>query len=164
MNLSESKAKIRRRSIKAAATRLRNYIDSPQAEHATKFELAERKRKLANLFEQYDEVQSRIECLASNIDAELTANHSEDRAHFEEAYFYLMSLFDQRLSLLERLDVIQPDNSHAQNNPESHIQLPKIQLLSFSESYENWYTFHDSFEKLIHANENLSTIEKFHYL
>jgi len=142
MNLSESEAKVRRRSIKAAATRLRNYIDSSQSEHATKFELAERKKKLANLFEQYDEVQSRIECLASNTDADLMANYSEDRAHFEEAYFHLMSLFDQRLSLFEQSHVIQPDNSHgrAQNNPESHIRLPKIQLPNFSGSYENWYT------------------------
>jgi len=103
--------------------------------------------------------------LASNIDADLMANHSEDRAHFEEAYFHLMSLFDQRLSLFEQLDVIQPDNNHghAQNNSESHIQLPKIQLPSFSGSYDNWYTFHDSFEKLIHANENLLAIEKLHY-
>jgi len=167
MNLSESEAKVRRRSIKAAATRLRNYIDSPQAEHATKFELAERKKKLASLFEQYDEVQSRIECLASNIDADLTVSHSEDRAQFEETYFHLMSLFDQRLSLLEQSEhVIQSDNSHshAQNNPESYIRLPKIQLPIFSGSYENWYTFHDSFEKLIHTNENLSAIEKFYYL
>jgi len=102
MNLSESEAKVSRRSIKTAAMRFRNYIDSPQAEHATKFELAECKKKLANLFEQYDEVQSRIECLVSNIDADLTANHSEDRAHFEEAYFHLMFLFDQRLSLFEQ--------------------------------------------------------------
>jgi len=93
-------------------------------------------------------------------------NHSEDRAHFEEAYFHLMSLFDQRLNLFEQSHVIQPDNSHGrtQNNPESHIRLPKIQLPNFSGSYENWYTFHNSFEKLIHANENLSAIEKFHYL
>jgi len=167
MNLSEGEAKVRRRSIKAAATRLRNYIDSPQAEHATKFELAERKKKLASLFEQYDEVQSRIECLASNIDADLTASHSEDRAQFEETYFHLMSLFDQRLSLCEQSEhVIQSDNSHShvQNNPKSHIRLPKIQLPIFSGSYENWYTFHDSFEKLIHTNENLSAIEKFYYL
>jgi len=114
---------------------LRSYIDFPQAEHATKFELAECKKKLANLFEQYDEIQSRIECLASNTDEDLTMNHSENCAHFEEAYFYLMSLFDQRLSLFEQSDVLHSSNNHSheqivhQNNlyiNESHIRLPKI--------------------------------------
>jgi len=47
MNLSENEAKVRRRSIKAAVTRLRSYIDSPQSDHATKFELAERKKKIS---------------------------------------------------------------------------------------------------------------------
>ncbi|XP_011858104.1 PREDICTED: uncharacterized protein LOC105555686 [Vollenhovia emeryi] len=31
-------------------------------------------------------------------------------------------------------------------------------------SYEDWYSYQDTFEKLIHSNESLATIEKFHYL
>jgi len=56
-----------------------------------------------------------------------------------------MSLFDQRLNLFEQSDVLHSSNNHGheqivhQNNLESHIRLPKIQLSSFSGSYENWY-------------------------
>jgi len=81
-----------------------------------------------------------------------------------------MSVYEERLSTFEQADVMPQSNANVrnrtvhQNNPESHIRLPKIQLPSFSGSYEDWYTFHDSFKNLIHANENLSAIQKFHYL
>lgn len=80
MDLSESDAKTMRKIVKAAATRLKTYIESEQAEGATKFELAERRRKLANLFEQYDEIQSRIECLTADADPNILAAQAEDRA------------------------------------------------------------------------------------
>ena len=48
----EAEVKTRRRCIKTSATRLRTYLESPQAEQATKFELVERKKKLTDLFRQ----------------------------------------------------------------------------------------------------------------
>lgn len=47
---------------------------------------------------------------------------------------------------------------------ESRIKLPKIELLILTGSCEEWYSYHDTFEKLIHENDNLTKIEKFHYL
>ncbi|XP_018374037.1 PREDICTED: uncharacterized protein LOC108768190, partial [Trachymyrmex cornetzi] len=142
---TETEVKTRRRSIKASATRLRTYIDSPQSEHATKFELVERKKKLSNLFQQYDEVQSYIECLDSE---------SDDM---------------NRISRFEPPQVTPQSVSSGnqvthQNNTESQIKLPRIQLPVFSGAYEDWCTFHDLFDKLIHANANLSATQKFHYL
>lgn len=42
--------------------------------------------------------------------------------------------------------------------------MPKIELPVFSGSYDDWYFYQDTFEKLIHINNSLSEIEKFHYL
>ncbi|XP_018406238.1 PREDICTED: uncharacterized protein LOC108782451, partial [Cyphomyrmex costatus] len=170
MNLSESEAKTRRTIIKATLTRLKTYLESAQSARATKFELIERKKKIANLFEQYDEVQARLECLTIDSDPNSAATHAEDRARVEEAYFQLMALYEQRINLVEQSQVESQSTTNArnlvthQNNSESNIRLPKIQLPIFSGSYEDWYTFHDSFDKLIHMNESLSTIQKFHYL
>ncbi|KYQ56128.1 hypothetical protein ALC60_04951 [Trachymyrmex zeteki] len=171
MSRTEAEAKTRRRSIKASATRLRIYIESPQAEQATKFELVERKKKLTELFRQYDETQSFIECLDSQSnDANVIAAHAEERARFEEAYFQLIVLYDQRISRFEQAQVIPQSVSSStnqvthQNNTESQIRLPRIQLPVFSGAYEDWCTFHDSFDKLIHANASLSATQKFHYL
>jgi len=47
---------------------------------------------------------------------------------------------------------------------ESHVKLPKIQLPVFLGAYDDWYSYQDTFEKLIHQNNNFSEIEKFHYL
>ncbi|XP_039315197.1 uncharacterized protein LOC120359860 [Solenopsis invicta] len=171
MSLTEAEAKTRRTSIKGSVTRLKTFLESAQALRATKFELIERKKKLAELFEQYDEVQSRLECLAIDKDTTVTAAYVEDRARFEEAYFQLMSLHEQRINVIEQSQIeSRPSTSvsnqvvTSQHNSDSNIRLPKIQLPTFSGSYEEWYTFHDSFDKLIHANEKLSSIQKFHYL
>ena len=53
-----------------------------------------------------------------------------------------------------------------QNHTERDIQirLPKIELPTFSGSYEEWCTFNDTFLSLIHNNSQLSNIQKFHYL
>ncbi|XP_018398721.1 PREDICTED: uncharacterized protein LOC108776532, partial [Cyphomyrmex costatus] len=171
MELSVNEAKVKRRTIKASATRLQSYLESPQSAHASKFELAERKKKLADLFEQYDEIQSRLELLdVNNEDPGVVAAHTEDRARFEESYYRLMALYEQRLSSFDQsIGAAQStSNNHIRavnrNDTESQIRLPKIQLPTFSGAYEDWYTFYDSFDKLIHTNDKLSSIQKFHYL
>lgn len=117
MSLPENEAKIRRAIIKNSVIRLNCFLNSPRAKLATKFELIERKKKLASLFQQYDEVQSRIECLMTNTIDNMMA-HAENRARFEEVYFRLVALYDQRLNSFEQLNV-------------------RIQLPSFAGSYED---------------------------
>lgn len=46
----------------------------------------------------------------------------------------------------------------------SHIQLPKIQIPSFDGDILSWISFRDIFLSLVHNNNALSNIEKFHYL
>lgn len=107
--------------------------------------------------------------LTADTDQNTLIAHAKDRARFEEAYFKVISTYDDHLSTFEQPQVIPQLNTNTRDrtiyqNSDSHIRLTIIQLPSFSGSYEDWYTFHDSFEKLIHANENLSDIQKFHYL
>lgn len=167
MDLSISEAKIKRKSIKAAATRLGTYVNSAQVEHATKYELVERKRKLMDLFVQYDEVQSRVEYLESQGEEAsedvIAPAYIEDRARFEEAYYRVIALYDEHLSQCDRnqADTVAGNNSvgsHRGHNSESQVRLPKIKLPCFSGAYEDWYTFYDSFDKLIHTNDSLSAI------
>lgn len=46
----------------------------------------------------------------------------------------------------------------------NEVKLPQIHLPKFSHGYEEWQTFHDMFESLIHKNVNLSAVQKLHYL
>ena len=44
------------------------------------------------------------------------------------------------------------------------VKPPTIQLPKFSECYTNWLEFRDTFESLIHCNDEINNINKFHYL
>ncbi|CAK1581104.1 unnamed protein product [Parnassius mnemosyne] len=44
------------------------------------------------------------------------------------------------------------------------VKLPRIQLPSFSGSYEDWPTFQDLFLTIVDKNETLSCVQKLHYL
>ncbi|XP_071640886.1 uncharacterized protein [Temnothorax longispinosus] len=46
----------------------------------------------------------------------------------------------------------------------SQIHLPKISIPTFSGSYKNWYPFYNTFESMIHLNQRLTNIQRFHYL
>ena len=47
---------------------------------------------------------------------------------------------------------------------ETRVKLLKIELPVFTGAYDDWYSYRDTFEQLIHLNEDLAEIEKFHYL
>ncbi|KAA5607749.1 DUF1759 domain-containing protein, partial [Pseudomonas aeruginosa] len=44
------------------------------------------------------------------------------------------------------------------------VRLPKINLFKFDGRIEQWRTFYDTFTSLVHENENITAIDKFHYL
>ena len=44
------------------------------------------------------------------------------------------------------------------------INLPKINIPSFSGNYHKWTTFYDLYTTMIHNKETLSAVQKFHYL
>ncbi|XP_067216952.1 uncharacterized protein [Linepithema humile] len=85
---------------------------------------------------------------------------SQDRSEFEETYFDIVSRFDQLIIEREVMDA--PRQGPQQ--PTNSLRLPKIELPTFSGGYEEWYTFHDTFQSLIHNVPTISSIQKFHYL
>lgn len=52
-------------------------------------------------------------------------------------------------------------SNYSQNNL---VKLPRIQLPTFSGSYDDWPTFKDLFLSLVHNNESISDVQKLHYL
>lgn len=48
--------------------------------------------------------------------------------------------------------------------PFSQVRLPKLELPKFDGNIEHWQTFFDTFSSLVHNNNSISSIEKFHYL
>lgn len=48
--------------------------------------------------------------------------------------------------------------------PANSLRLPTVDLPKFSGDYHTWLEFKDTFESLVHNNENIPAVLKFHYL
>lgn len=170
--LTLAEAKSKRTHTRAAATRLKNFLENFNVSQGSRYDITVRKQKLTDLWAQFETIQSRIETLEnadpSNINKEaLVEQQIQQRASFENPYFSLMSQYDAILEHFNRMKIQASssiDSNHAVNARESRIRLPKIVLPVFSGDYEDWYAYQDTFEKLIHFNEGLTEIEKFYYL
>ncbi|XP_018367012.1 PREDICTED: uncharacterized protein LOC108763673 [Trachymyrmex cornetzi] len=175
-SMSLLEAKTKRTTAKASLTRHKTAIENFEVTNGSRHDITERKKRLTELWNLFDIVQSRIELLEfqdpslTNKD-ELLAQQQQHRSQFENIYFSIISrcdslieYFDQRNPVLSSQRQNDELQARAPTNRESRIKLPKIELPVFTGDFEDWYTYQDTFEKLIHANNSLTEIEKFHYL
>ncbi|XP_018371002.1 PREDICTED: uncharacterized protein LOC108766304 [Trachymyrmex cornetzi] len=170
--LSLSDAKSKRAHIRAAATRLKTFIDNFDTVGGSWHDLTESKQRLSELWRQFEAAQSRIEIL-ENADPSITDKkvlhdlQAQQRDSFEGPYFQLMARYTALIEQKEQSasqSSSSTDNRHSVSSRETRVKLPKIDLPVFAGAYDDWYSYRDTFEKLIHLNEDLSEIEKFHYL
>jgi len=97
-------------------------------------------------------------------------DHEQARTEYEEIYFRIVSQFQDLILAneafnveLARIQIIIKSTIQFQAHT-NNLRLPKIDLPSFSGSFEEWYLFYDTFQSLIHNNQAISGIQKFHYL
>ena len=57
-----------------------------------------------------------------------------------------------------------PDAINPVSRSRVHVKLPKLSMKKFSGNLTTWTTFWDSFKATVHANPDLSNIDKFNYL
>lgn len=84
-------------------------------------------------------------------------------AVYEEAYF------DATFSLmLLRCEIKEPESTAPdaaeKMRPGSCRSLPKISLPKFTGNYHEWPSFRDLFESMIVSNQDITLVEKLHYL
>ncbi|XP_078051756.1 uncharacterized protein LOC144477898, partial [Augochlora pura] len=125
------------------------------------------KRVKANkgLFDKFDSVQSSIEVLV--VGTELEAIHLSERDTFETAFFSTMANVERYIAKCRGPSPVgrsSDSQSPAITEGQSVPRLPTIVLPSFDGDYSTWLRFRDTFETLIHNNESLSDIQRFHYL
>lgn len=137
--------------------------------------LKERCEKFELIIDEYSNVQTEIECsiTAENID-ELLKTEDVEREAFEEQYYNQLSIAKELLSKLNKngspsvsfRSRVPSDITAASehDNLSNSIQLPKISIPTFCAKNLDWLEYRDTYESLIHNNENLSAIQKFHYL
>ncbi|XP_076246223.1 uncharacterized protein LOC143186434 [Calliopsis andreniformis] len=155
---------LERGRIKSALTRFKTFVYSlkPDADIDS---LDMRFKKNQQLYDKFDQVQSQIEILVADTDQETV--HINERDAFETAYFDLMAKVEKYIAKFRSSNQPAATSNaspltlvETQNTP----RLPTIVLPSFDGNYNNWLKFRDTFESLIHNNESLTDIQRFHYL
>lgn len=161
---------VRRSSVKGQVTKFRNYLerlsrlDSFTA--TQKAELTLKLSKFETLSSRFDDLQSQIEiCNSSGLKDEL-----EERENIEGEFINII-VTAQNLLQLHGKDDSTHDSSSPHNithcaldHNEMGFKLPLIQIAKFDGSYFRWMEFRDTFRSLIHENNRISPVNKFHYL
>lgn len=160
--MTEEKELIKKRgSIKGRITAFANHLSTLNTATLSSSEARElqlRIGKIESLYDQYDEVQLKIECSSDNSEAQIN-----ERTDFERHYYRLLADAQGMLDIYTKnLDKVESISSSRSNH--KLVKLPTIQLPKFEGSYEKWLEFHDTFSSLIDNNDQIDEINKFHYL
>lgn len=156
--------KRKRANLKGQLTRFDTFLQAFTGDYAI---LKTRLEQCQKAWPEFYELQAQIEVLEEEQNDDI--DNDSERALFEDAYFKIVAL---ARNLLEARNANQNIASSVNVNvgtsvgtpPISSVQFPKINLPIFSGNFEEFMTFNDSFNALIHVNPALTDIERFHYL
>lgn len=167
----------KRGSLKSSLTNFVKYVDSKRGQDKLSepdlLQLEERVERIKIVFDEFNEVQNQIEVAAPDDSIE---REYEVRSAFEDTYYSLRSI---AMSLLATREVNEPDMPDSQHHSSRNsiaseagisttglqgVKLPVITLPKYQGNYDNWLEFRETFESLVHNNESLSPIQKYHYL
>lgn len=153
---------VKRSSIKGQITKFRNYLgqvkDKGLMSNIELVELNLKLTKFESLSVKFDNLQSEIEVINSeSIDAEV-----DERDSIEHDIISCIAMAKTIINDHNIDNKDQPQCLH--DHSELGIRLPQIQIEKFSGQYFRWLQFHDTYESLIHNNNRITPIQKFHYL
>lgn len=106
------------------------------------------------------------ESILTVIDSTAEETEDEIRCDFDEVYFEIVAIHRRlRVTSGEINKSFEGSTSRSHNSGEGvKVNLPKINLPTFSGNIKTWPEFHDIFHSLIHENHSLSDTERMHYL
>lgn len=162
--------RFKRGQLKASVTRLQTTLNSLRSNQINPIDLRNRRTKLDQTWDTYDEVQTRIELITEDIGE----SSASERKIFEESYYTALAKIDSLILPTITTNSVASSNSQQSTGStiiqtevrqsNNDVRLPKVELPSFNGSYDSWSRFRDTFESLVHNNTRLSDIQKFHYL
>lgn len=126
-----------------------------------------------NVFQKFCEIQDQIEVLCQENDLE---NQYTEKANFENSYYALLAEGKMILNNSKQVNISDQRSDNGSegsfansrvanvNGSLQGVKLPTINLPKFNGSLQNWLEFRDIYESLIHKNELISDIQRFHYL
>ncbi|KOC58698.1 hypothetical protein WH47_09025 [Habropoda laboriosa] len=156
--------------IKGNVTRLIGYFS--ESAEVDIDDIETRKTKLEESYQAFLKTQLEIEILAE--ETQLDSDQELERSRFEEHYFKCAKVINQRLRALSvNQTTSEPGtpSSHSGSTRNSNITinhgntlLPKIEIRPFDGNPIDWYSFHDTFQSLVHNDVNIPAVQKFYLL
>ncbi|XP_061724952.1 uncharacterized protein LOC133530899 isoform X1 [Cydia pomonella] len=161
-----------RASFKSKLTIFKSYLEPLLSCHTLNnlqnHELNTRFNKIQDMYNDFDSVQTDIENLT-----EIPGDEHTERENFETSYFGALAAAQELLSrhtAAGAASAAPEDNLVTGSNVVTaltggpNIKLPTIHLPTFSGRYQDWLEYHDTYKSLIHDNQSIPIIHKFHYL
>lgn len=161
----------RRSSVKGRITKYKNLFNKiSETQPTLQVDLCmlnQRYESLREMFSKFDELQTQIEIMnTANLEAEL-----DIRDDIETDFSSLIAKTQLFLEANQtQREDFRPANSEICSNcsnPSQHIsgfKLPTIKIANFDGTYFKWLEFRDTFTSLIHSNNRIESVHKFHYL
>lgn len=154
---------LKRGQIKAKITRFKTFIDSI-TEDSNFTELKKRIEKLDLIFNEFENIQTQIE------EHDSSERQETERDSFESLYYEVAAKGEDLVHTYTPVRSSSSTSSSTSNQcstsnaPQIKVKLPSIDLPSFNGRYEDWLSFSETFQALIHKNEALSDVQRLHYL
>ncbi|XP_061720128.1 uncharacterized protein LOC133527231 [Cydia pomonella] len=160
----------RRASFKAKLTLFESHLTTVEScDRLSRLQISELNHRLSKIEEIYSEFDS-VQCDIEN-ELEIPDEQYKEREAFESKYFGLVARARELLAAAAPA----PGASAGGDGSETgscvtaigggtKLKLPTIDMPSFSGHYHDWLEFRDTFSSLIHSNNSIPNINKFHYL
>lgn len=161
----------KRSSVKGQITKFKNYLNAISIKATLSCletaELSLKLTKFESLSAKFEDLQSEIEVLNSdNLSFEIDERESVESDIIANLATAKVTL--ERQSQIEnqqrRESLLLTDSQCFHGNHDVGIKLPQINISKFDGAYFRWLEFKDTFENLIHSNDRIKPIQKFHYL
>ncbi|XP_076549204.1 uncharacterized protein LOC143306713 [Osmia lignaria lignaria] len=164
-----SRLKVKIANAKRKITNVAKFVEGYVAERDYPV-LEKRKQDIDKEFTEFENWYTELEALVED------PTHADIRTEYEEKYY---AAYGKLMLFLK--DVAAPINNLADPIASTHSQsivngvntnivqtskrsLPRVNLPSFSGSYEAWLGFHDLFKSLVDDDQNIPEIEKLYHL
>lgn len=151
-----------RANIRARLTLFEKYLaplmDSKETDALKVNELRLRSSKISELSCTFEEIQLQIEMLDDDATKQM-----QERETTENIFFQLIARAQSLLDYFEN-KCKHESSSHTSSKGNSNIKLPPLKIPSFNGDPNKWLSFRDTYLSLIHDNDSIEDINKFHYL
>lgn len=157
----------RRNSQRAIIERTYQTLKTPAFQQMTLVAVKERLKLLRKSYDQMIEEHMRL--IEGDVMPEDLEEQDDFLAVIEERYLSAVEIIQLRIQQLEREQIPrnEPAIVHQNEQPQiavNEIRLEPIKMTNFSGNYRHWNEWRAMYDSLIHANERLTTTQKFHYL